>query len=393
MSAGDVLLGAIASIRGDDTKPTTRAKTVANGFGVMNTTNRDLIHADAKAGGYVVYNTTTAQLERWDSAAWVPIVTGGGGGMGFRITLSASTGDADPGAGTMRISTASYASAGSYTLYIDLLEYGGTDITAWLDSFDDTNGGVKGIIRLQSLADSTKWVEVLVTAWTTGSGYRKLSVTYLAGLGGLSTTAGDTFLSFDALGYTGTIATANIGDDQVTYSKIQNVSAASRVLLRGSASGAGDVEEGTCGVGVRINGTAIELSALLAALATAGTALQQPRMNAAATAAEWFTPDSLEIGADLTDSSPTINVSQGSVRVMRASTTTATRTITIGTSGSPEAGNVIQLLIYAQGNNVVITNGGPLSDVLYTVVAGTKRLVEVEWDTVNWFLSDLGRLN
>jgi hypothetical protein len=47
-----------------------------------------------------------------------------------------------------------------------------------------------------------------------------------------------------ALGF-GTIATAGIGDDQVTYAKIQNVSATDRILGR-STAGAGDIEEIVC---------------------------------------------------------------------------------------------------------------------------------------------------
>lgn len=43
----------------------------------------------------------------------------------------------------------------------------------------------------------------------------------------------------------GTIATAGIGDDQVTYAKMQNVSATDKLLGR-STSGAGDVEEIAC---------------------------------------------------------------------------------------------------------------------------------------------------
>ena len=42
----------------------------------------------------------------------------------------------------------------------------------------------------------------------------------------------------------GSITTAKLADDAVTYAKIQNVSATSRILLR-KTSGAGDVEEGT----------------------------------------------------------------------------------------------------------------------------------------------------
>ncbi len=44
---------------------------------------------------------------------------------------------------------------------------------------------------------------------------------------------------------TGTLVTANVGDDQITYAKIQNVSATDKLLGR-STAGAGDVEEITC---------------------------------------------------------------------------------------------------------------------------------------------------
>lgn len=54
------------------------------------------------------------------------------------------------------------------------------------------------------------------------------------------------------------IGTAMIGNDAVTYAKIQNVSAASRLLGRGSASGAGDTQEITLANGVTMNGTQLE---------------------------------------------------------------------------------------------------------------------------------------
>jgi len=54
-----------------------------------------------------------------------------------------------------------------------------------------------------------------------------------------------------------TVGTTDIDNDAVTYAKIQNVSAASRILGRGSASGAGDVQELTVGSGISISGTVI----------------------------------------------------------------------------------------------------------------------------------------
>lgn len=220
MSAGDTVVGSPLSISGDDTKETARAKTVSNGFAIVaNTTERGLIHATVKAGnGFMVWRldggTGSGGLELWNGSSWAAISTGSGGaggGRSERFTLSATTTDADPGAGTLRISSGSYATAGNYTVYVDLLEYGGTDVTAWLDSFDDFVGSIKGIIRLQSTADQTKWVDYLLTAWTTATGYRKLSVTYLTGPGGLSTTAGDTVLIFDAIGVSSNLGNAALG--------------------------------------------------------------------------------------------------------------------------------------------------------------------------------------
>jgi len=48
-----------------------------------------------------------------------------------------------------------------------------------------------------------------------------------------------------------------IANDAVTYAKMQNVTAASRLLGRGSAGGAGDVEEITIGSGLSMSGTTL----------------------------------------------------------------------------------------------------------------------------------------
>ena len=56
------------------------------------------------------------------------------------------------------------------------------------------------------------------------------------------------------------ITTAEITDAQVTYAKMQDISAASRLLGRGSAAGAGDVEEILLGSGLTMTGTTLSAS-------------------------------------------------------------------------------------------------------------------------------------
>lgn len=51
--------------------------------------------------------------------------------------------------------------------------------------------------------------------------------------------------------------TATVADGSITYAKIQDVSAASRVLGRGSAAGSGDVQELTLAGGLKMDGTAV----------------------------------------------------------------------------------------------------------------------------------------
>lgn len=60
---------------------------------------------------------------------------------------------------------------------------------------------------------------------------------------------------------TGSGATWTIDNDVVTYAKIQNISAASKLLGRGSAGGAGDTEEITIGSGLSMSGTTLSAPA------------------------------------------------------------------------------------------------------------------------------------
>jgi len=58
----------------------------------------------------------------------------------------------------------------------------------------------------------------------------------------------------------GSTVTLDVPNDGITYAKIQNVTAASRLLGRGSSGGSGDVEELTLGTGLTLTGTTLSAS-------------------------------------------------------------------------------------------------------------------------------------
>jgi len=91
--------------------------------------------------------------------------------------------------------------------------------------------------------------------WVNTSGdlrYRNASSTITLGSGG-GVSDGDK----GDITVSGSGATWTIDNDAVTYAKIQNVSAASRILGRGAGGGSGDVEELTLGSYLYLNGTVL----------------------------------------------------------------------------------------------------------------------------------------
>jgi len=78
----------------------------------------------------------------------------------------------------------------------------------------------------------------------------------------------------------GTGATWTIDNDAVTYAKMQNVSAASRILGRGSAAGLGDVQELTVGSTLAISGTVLGVaSSGISATELASNAVTTAKIN------------------------------------------------------------------------------------------------------------------
>lgn len=105
--------------------------------------------------------------------------------------FSTTTTDADPGAGFLRLSSATQNA--STVIRTDLTGADGTDWTSVLDTFDASTSTIKGQIRIVKLSDPTKWLTFSLTARATPTGYRNLTV---VNIGGSSTSP---FVNGDAI--------------------------------------------------------------------------------------------------------------------------------------------------------------------------------------------------
>lgn len=141
-----------------------------------------------------------------------------------------------------------------------------TNIYLWGGGVNDDLAGLKGGLAnlttaLNSLALSTQDQGGGFTGAVTISATDAFTVvdgrvqSVIAGGGG---SAGITQLTGDVTAGPGSGSqVATIPDNTVTYAKMQDVSAASRILGRGSAAGSGDVQELTLGTGLTMSGTVI----------------------------------------------------------------------------------------------------------------------------------------
>jgi len=96
-----------------------------------------------------------------------------GGAYAIRYVFDTATADADPGAGKLRLSSATQNA--STTMRLDLTA-GGQDYTTLIDTFDSSTSAIKGSIRLVKQGDMSKWMTFDVTARAAPTGYRNLTV-------------------------------------------------------------------------------------------------------------------------------------------------------------------------------------------------------------------------
>ena len=127
------------------------------------------------------------------------------GGDSAMFQYSTTTTDADPGAGKFRLNHATISSATE--MYIDDLEYNGTDVTAWVQSWDDVTGNDtnRGRIRISKANTLDTWMVFKVTgAITDATGYSKITLVYIDSAGSFADDD-KVFIAFTASGEDGAI--------------------------------------------------------------------------------------------------------------------------------------------------------------------------------------------
>jgi hypothetical protein len=91
-----------------------------------------------------------------------------------------TTTDSDPGNGKVRFNNAAPASV--TTIYFDNLDRDANTVTAWLDAFDDSTATPKGTLTATPAASpSGKLIFNVTGSVVDGTGYRKVTVTHVAG--------------------------------------------------------------------------------------------------------------------------------------------------------------------------------------------------------------------
>jgi hypothetical protein len=127
------------------------------------------------------------------------------GGDSAMFQYSTTTTDVDPGAGFFRLNNATISSATE--MYIDDLEFNGTDVSAWVQSWDDVTGNDtnRGRIRISKANTLDTWMVFKVTgAITDASGYSKITLSYIDTAGTFAN-EDKVFISFVASGEDGAI--------------------------------------------------------------------------------------------------------------------------------------------------------------------------------------------
>lgn len=133
-----------------------------------------------------------------------------GGAVSLQYTFSTTTTDADPGAGTVRLSSATQNTA--TVIRADLSGADGSDLTGVLALFDDSTSTNKGYLTIRHSTTPTKWLVFSVTSVASPSGYRNITASCVASSTASPFTNGDAvLLDFTPTGDKGDTGAAGTG--------------------------------------------------------------------------------------------------------------------------------------------------------------------------------------
>jgi len=205
----------------------------------------------------VAYTKDSDKFLKRTASAWVELAAGGGGGAPTTATYIVQV----PDAGLSAEQALSLLSTGltiSTTGTGVITIYGGTSCTNQFPRSLDASGAAtcasvatadvsNNAIDNTKLRDSAGFS--VIGKATTGSGDPGDIV---AGTDTVLGRIGSADLAFAQ------VATGQVANNAVTYAKMQDVTAASRLIGRGSAGGAGDPEEITLGLNLSMSGTTLK---------------------------------------------------------------------------------------------------------------------------------------
>lgn len=152
-------------------------------------------------------NAETAQ------AAAEAAATQAANAIGLKYAFSTTTTASDPGSGILRFNNATLASVTA--IYIDDLDAGGEDVSAFINVWDAASTTNKSILIIRQLDDVSKWAAFHVTNAVDSTGYWTITVSYITG-GSLPDNAGDISLVVSLSGDDGAGAVNSVNGETGT---------------------------------------------------------------------------------------------------------------------------------------------------------------------------------
>jgi len=190
-------------------------------------------------------------------------------------TFSTTTTMANPTTGFLRLNNATIASATQIAISDLSANSGNPDLGSWIDTWDDAGGTNRGSIFIfvdnsnfaifnvnSAVTDNTSWHQVPVT-YVAGAGTISNNAAILIGFsasGTTTVTGGITALTGDVTASGSGSVAATIANDAVTFAKMQNAIASSKLVGSGASGIGANYEEITLGTNLSMSGTTLNAS-------------------------------------------------------------------------------------------------------------------------------------